>query len=77
MAKSVLPQPALPQIKVGLPLGKPPPVISSTPGIPVGDLGSSFTRCFVRFIGAMLLLSVSEGAVMKFPAKLRISFRLL
>ena len=34
MPKSVLPQPALPQISVGRPLGKPPPVISSRPAIP-------------------------------------------
>src|SRR6185369_2254973 len=37
MAKSVLPAPALPQIRVGRPLGKPPRVISSNPGIPVGS----------------------------------------
>ena len=40
MARSVLPQPALPQISVGRPLGNPPPVISSSPWMPVGDLGS-------------------------------------
>jgi hypothetical protein len=32
----VLPVPASPQINVGLPLGKPPSVISSSPVIPVG-----------------------------------------
>lgn len=37
---SVLPHPGPPQIKVGLPLGKPPSVISSRPSIPVGVLGN-------------------------------------
>ena len=40
MASSVLPQPALPQTRVGRPLGKPPPVISSSPWMPVGALGN-------------------------------------
>ena len=36
MASKVLPQPALPQTRVGRPRGSPPPVISSRPVIPVG-----------------------------------------
>jgi hypothetical protein len=40
MAISVLPQPALPQTKVGLPLGNPPPVISSSPEMPLGIFSS-------------------------------------
>src|SRR5438309_4468250 len=36
----VLPQPALPQTRVGLPRGRPPPVISSRPWIPVGAFGN-------------------------------------
>jgi hypothetical protein len=44
----VLPQPALPQIKVGRPFGKPPSVISSSPVIPVSAFGrvdlSPFSR---------------------------------
>ena len=40
MASRVLPQPALPQTSVGLPCGRPPPVISSRPWMPVGHLGS-------------------------------------
>jgi hypothetical protein len=40
MASSVLPQPEVPQISVSRPLGNPPPVISSNPWMPVGDLGS-------------------------------------
>jgi len=35
-----LPQPALPQISVSRPLGNPPPVISSSPWIPVGAFGN-------------------------------------
>lgn len=40
MARRVLPAPALPQTSVGRPAGNPPPVISSRPWMPVGDLGS-------------------------------------
>ena len=40
IASSVLPQPAPPQTSVGRPRGKPPPVISSSPWMPVGALGS-------------------------------------
>jgi hypothetical protein len=36
-----LPQPAPPQTSVGLPRGNPPPVISSSPWMPVGHLGKS------------------------------------
>ena len=36
--KRVLPAPAAPQTSVGLPAGMPPPVISSSPVIPVGVL---------------------------------------
>jgi hypothetical protein len=50
IAKSVLPQPGPPAINVGRPLGRPPPVISSMPGIPVGDFGRSFI-CFFCFSG--------------------------
>src|SRR5215204_4122450 len=57
MANSVLPQPALPATKVGRPLGKPPPVISSRPEIPVSDLGRSFMGCLVRFIGGIQIPS--------------------
>src|ERR1044071_10124072 len=38
-ANSVLPHPAPPQTSVGRPCGKPPPVISSRPWMPVGHLG--------------------------------------
>jgi hypothetical protein len=37
-----LPQPVGPQTSVGRPFGSPPPVISSSPWMPVGDLGSCF-----------------------------------
>jgi hypothetical protein len=37
MLSKVLPHPAPPQIRVGRPLGNPPPVISSKPTIPVRD----------------------------------------
>ena len=36
IAINVLPQPAPPQIKVGLPAGRPPRVITSRPWMPVG-----------------------------------------
>jgi hypothetical protein len=36
MANMVLPQPGPPQTMVGRPAGRPPPVISSKPAIPVG-----------------------------------------
>src|SRR5260221_3728583 len=38
-ASSVLPQPAPPQTSVGRPRGRPPPVISSRPWMPVGHCG--------------------------------------
>src|SRR3954447_8991607 len=37
----VFPQPGPPQISVGRPAGKPPPVISSRPSIPLGHLPSA------------------------------------
>src|SRR6478735_4093172 len=40
IARIVLPQPGPPQISVGRPLGSPPAVISSSPWIPVGALGT-------------------------------------
>jgi len=40
VAKSVFPDPALPQTKVARPRGSPPKVISSKPSIPVADLES-------------------------------------
>jgi hypothetical protein len=39
MASNVLPAPALPHTRVGRPRGRPPPVISSRPRMPLGDLG--------------------------------------
>ena len=39
MASSVLPQPAGPQTSVGRPRGRPPPVTSSSPLMPVGAFG--------------------------------------
>ena len=39
MARSVFPQPALPQTSGGLSLGRPPFVTSSGPSIPVRDFG--------------------------------------
>ena len=40
----VLPLPGPPQTSVGRPRGSPPPVISSRPWIPVGDLGTKLGR---------------------------------
>ena len=41
MPRRVLPQPALPQTRVGRPRGKPPPVISSRPAMPVGHFSKA------------------------------------
>src|SRR6266478_7382521 len=54
MDKRVLPQPALPQMSVGRPLGKPPKVISSSPCIPVGVLGSDIPRYFPLFVAFIM-----------------------
>src|SRR6185369_14918338 len=53
IAKSVLPAPALPQIRVGRPLGTPPLVISSKPGIPVDSFSRAvgFERRRREFVG--------------------------
>lgn len=53
MPMSVLPQPAPPHTNVGLPLGSPPPVISSNPGMPVlhfGKLGGADDFSFVTVL---------------------------
>ena len=42
-ANSVLPAPALPQTRVGRPRGRPPPVISSRPRMPLLALGNAET----------------------------------
>ena len=48
MASIVLPQPAPPQIKVVRPLGRPPPVISSSPRTPVATLDNGRTEATPR-----------------------------
>ena len=52
IASNVLPQPAPPQTSVGRPVGNPPPVISSSPRMPVGDFRKVFgaDNVFVFFI---------------------------
>jgi len=60
MAKSVLPQPAPPATRVGLPFGRPPLVMSSMPGIPVGDFGRRFTRCFFGCVGDTIFSSKAD-----------------
>lgn len=55
MESKVLPHPALPHMSVGRPRGKPPPVISSSPWIPVGALGNS--RLFLLFSDLFLISS--------------------
>jgi hypothetical protein len=62
MASNVLPQPALPQISVGRPLGNPPPVISSNPWMPVGDLGS-WGLDLVMFISPVMPVIQSREAL--------------
>src|SRR5579859_10370 len=46
MASKVLPQPALPYTSVVRPFGRPPPVTSSNPSIPVGVFGSGLRDSF-------------------------------
>ena len=53
-----MPQPALPQTRVGRPRGSPPPVISSSPSMPVAALGSE--RLFELWLIAALLMTSSE-----------------
>jgi hypothetical protein len=60
MAKSVLPHPALPHIRVGLPLGSPPFVISSSPFMPVGHFSRTFTSRFAFTIVSSRLVYQSE-----------------
>lgn len=50
-ASRVLPEPAEPQISVGLPCGKPPPVISSRPWMPVGALAKGIGSEGLVFAG--------------------------
>src|SRR6185503_17177365 len=58
----LLPQPALPQTSVGRPLGKPPPVISSRPFMPVGDFGNErFLE--IDFFGCILLSGADEKSM--------------
>jgi hypothetical protein len=71
MEKSVFPQPAPPVTNVILPLGKPPPVISSKPVIPVGVLGKNFTG-FVRCAGVTKKL-LQEILIMKLYALVKIT----
>src|SRR5512144_146350 len=51
IARSVFPQPAKPVTRVGRPKGRPPPVISSSPDIPVGHFGSGSSRFTFLLIG--------------------------
>lgn len=48
-ARRVLPQPALPQTRMGRPWGSPPPVISSGPRIPVGVVRASASGTLPRW----------------------------
>src|SRR6476659_11218858 len=59
IASKVLPQPALPQTSVGRPRGRPPPVISSSPSMPVGALGSE--RVVALLLAAGLLIFPREA----------------
>src|SRR5436190_6604874 len=58
-ASKVLPQPALPHTSVVRPFGRPPPVTSSSPSIPVGAFGSGVRDSFnlARGIARRLKLS--------------------
>ena len=67
IASSVLPQPAPPQTSVGRPRGSPPPVISSSPWMPVAALGSE--RFFGLWVIAALLIRSSERRVGSRPVR--------
>src|SRR5664280_752428 len=56
MARSVLPLPALPHTSEGRPAGRPPPVTSSRPEMPVGVLRSAGVRDDLLFRGAGALV---------------------
>ena len=57
MDMRLLPQPAPPQMSVGLPRGSPPPVISSRPEMPVGHLGNVCKSDLVRVAIVRVLLT--------------------
>src|ERR1700682_1137600 len=65
IASNVLPQPAPPQTSVGRPVGNPPPVISSSPRMPVHDFRKVFGAddFFVLFIVAFPAISVFQGKI--------------
>jgi hypothetical protein len=58
MANRVLPQPAPPQTRVGRPWGNPPPVISSSPVIPVGHLDRTSRIGFAFLLGLAIYSSL-------------------
>src|SRR4029453_17864918 len=61
--KSVLPHPAPPHRSVGRPVGSPPPVISSKPSMPVGDLGRlSMNARFSRSSASIAIRCLPENA---------------
>src|ERR1041384_2310434 len=63
IAKRVWPAPALPQTRLARPDGKPPQVISSKPGIPVGSLRRpSSGRGRLRLITTLLQADQYSGA---------------
>jgi hypothetical protein len=63
MAASVLPHPGEPQIKVVRPRGSPPPVIASSPEIPVAHLGSPRLAFFLvgLFVMDRQLYRIARG----------------
>src|SRR5262245_7661238 len=72
MASRVLPQPALPQTSVGRPRGNPPPVISSSPWMPVAAFGSE--RVFgLWFSVALLINSSAESSSQVMAAGIRLA----
>ena len=67
-AKRVLPAPALPQTRVGRPRGRPPPVISSRPRMPLLALGNAETIAWPYLTFARVVvrrLPVSTAATSK------------
>src|SRR5438309_9190511 len=76
MEKRVLPQPALPQMSVGRPLGKPPKVISSSPCIPVGVLGSDTPRYFPLFV-ALIMGDIFEELLSFFTSDRLMEYEIL
>ena len=69
MASRVLPQPVPPQTRVGRPWGSPPPVISSSPLIPVGHFNNCLLSSLCSFFSAIWKLFREVVKLLSFAEK--------